>query len=316
MRREGRDRLDIDTGDDAVGRHHDFGLGVAGKAIAPGQSIVVPRHHDRGGALGGRGGLADHRHEVARLVELGEVGETGLGSGLGIGGTGREAGAVDALDGLVGSARITGEGHGIGVVGGLEVGPGGRDLADEVGVHEERQHAVIVAVPVAFSVLGRVRDRVPGRDLVGLDQAFGLGRGAEAETDVDHVGSLRAGIALVGLDGFDFIGRAGIRVQLVDGDARILGLEAFDHGAIAAPVVRQGDGGQLAFGLGGFVERGEVGLRRDGEGRSGEGRDRNRSDERILEDHSQVSLEFWLLVLTREEPLKPRFTYFGRVTAT
>ena len=61
-------------GDDAVGRHHDFGSGVARKAIAPGEDVVVPGDDDRGGALGHGGGLADHRNEVAGGIELGEVG--------------------------------------------------------------------------------------------------------------------------------------------------------------------------------------------------------------------------------------------------
>ena len=53
-----------------------------------------------------------------------------------------------------------------------------------------------------------------------------------------------------------------IELDLVIKGGGILGLEGLDHGAVAAPVVRQRDGGELAFGLGGFVKRGKVGLRR------------------------------------------------------
>ncbi len=42
-------------------------------------------------------------------------------------------------------------------------------------------------------------------DLVGLQQAIGLGRRAEGEADVDHVGRLRALVVLVGLDRLDLV---------------------------------------------------------------------------------------------------------------
>ena len=72
MRRVGADRLDVDAGDDARLRHDDVHRRVALEAVAVGERMVVPAHDDRRRALGERGRLADHRHEIARLVELGE----------------------------------------------------------------------------------------------------------------------------------------------------------------------------------------------------------------------------------------------------
>jgi hypothetical protein len=212
------------------------------------QRVVVPGDDDRGRALGERSRLADDRNEIARLVEFGEELEASF-AGLGashVARRWREASGINALDGLVGGARVTGESDRCWHSRLQQVGPILRAFLDDVLVHQEGQHAVIVAVPVAFGILGAVRDRIPGRDLVGLDQAFGLGGRAEGEADVDHVRSLRALVVLVGLDGFDFVARAGVGVEFVDGEA-VLGLEAFDDAAVAAPVVRQGDGGQLAF---------------------------------------------------------------------
>ena len=105
----------------------------------------------------------------------------------------------------------------------------------------EGQDAEVVAVPVAVRILELGIDRVPGRDLVGLDQLVGLGRVAEGDADVDDVRRLRAGVVLVGLDRLDLVAGAGVGVELVDREA-VLGLEAVDDRAVVAPVVGQGDG--------------------------------------------------------------------------
>ena len=158
---------------------------------------------------------------------------------------------------------------------------------DNVLVDAEGEHAVIVAIPEAFGILGVIGDVVPGGDLVGLEQAFILGLRAEGEADIEHVGGLRAGIADIGADGFELVGRAGIGIEFVDGDVGILGLEALDHAAIVAPGVGQGDDGELAFGLGGFIERVEVGLG-EGGGRNGKhGKHRNGCAEDSLDGHVQ-----------------------------
>ena len=73
------------------------------------------------------------------------------------------------------------------VLGLEQVGPVLRDVRDDLGVDLERQHAVVVAVPHPVGILGRVRDRVPGRDLVRLEQALRDGLRAEGQTDVDDV---------------------------------------------------------------------------------------------------------------------------------
>src|SRR3569623_3184424 len=105
----GRDRLDVHTGDDSIRRDHDLSLRIAGKAVLPGEGVVVPGGDDRGGALGDRGGLADYRHEVAGLVQVGEERQA-LGAGIGTGAaTVGEAGGVHRLDRLVGRTRVTGQ---------------------------------------------------------------------------------------------------------------------------------------------------------------------------------------------------------------
>ena len=167
-------------------------------------------------ALRQRRRLADDRHEVAVLVEFGEKLQTLLAGLGGVATRGRQPGGVDALDRLVRRARIAGERDRVLVVGAKQVRPILRRLLDDVGVHLERQHAVIVAVPVAVGILGAVGDRVPGRDLVGLQQPVLLGRRPEGQADVDHVRRLRAGVALVGLDRLDLVARAGVGIELVD----------------------------------------------------------------------------------------------------
>ncbi|MPM10105.1 hypothetical protein SDC9_56429 [bioreactor metagenome] len=258
MRRMGRDRLHVDTGKHARGRHHDLDRRVAGKRVTRGQRVVVPGHHDRRRALRKRAGLADHRNEVLRVVQLLEEAEALLAGVLaGLAALG-QARSEHRENRLVRGARVTRQRHLAGVVGFQQVGPVGRHGVNEVLVHHERHDAVIVAVPVAVGVLDGVRDLVPARDLVGLDQPFFLGLRAEAQTDVDHVGGLRAGVALVGADRLELVGRARVGVQLVHLDIGILGLEAVDHRTIAAPVMRQCDGGQHAFGLRRRLERGHV----------------------------------------------------------
>jgi hypothetical protein len=273
VRRKGADRLHVDAGDDAGLRNDDVDGRIALQRVAAGKRVVVPGHQDRRLALGKRRRLADDRHEIAGGVQLLEEVETsGAGSFAGGSATGKTSG-VDSLDGLVGGARVAGKGNGVGKFGLQQISPVGRRFLDEVLVHQEGEHAVVVAGPEAIGVLGAVRDRVPGGDLVGLDQAVGLGGRAEGQADVDDVGRLRALVVLVGLDGLDLVAGAGIGVEFVDGDVRILRLEAGDDVAVATPVMRQGDGGELAF----LLRRGNQfihGLgRRDSRGRhEGDGR--------------------------------------------
>jgi hypothetical protein len=253
MRCKRADRLDVDAGHDARLRHDDVDRWVALEDVLPAEAVVIPRDDDRGRALRERGGLADDRHEVARLVEVGEelqARRAGIGSGSRATGHARR---VDRRDRLVGRARIAGKGDAVLEVGAEKIGPIGRARLDDVLVHDEREHAVVVAVPGAVGVLGRVRDRVPGRDLVGREEAVGLRRGTEGQTDVDDVGRLRAGVALVGLDRLDFVAGAGVGVQFIHLEA-VLRLEAVDHRAVSAPVVRQRDRRQRSFLLGGCDE--------------------------------------------------------------
>jgi SAM-dependent methyltransferase len=61
------------------------------------------------------------------------------------------------------------------VVGAEQVRPISRRFLHDVLVHLEGEDAVIIAVPAAVRVLRRIRDRRPGRDLIGLDQGVLLG---------------------------------------------------------------------------------------------------------------------------------------------
>jgi len=79
------------------------------------------------------------------------------------------------------------------------------NLAHQIGIDLEGQHAVVVAIPVAFGVFGAVRNGGPGGYFVGLDQAGRLGRRAEGEADVDGVGGLRAFVVFVGLNGLNLV---------------------------------------------------------------------------------------------------------------
>ncbi len=257
MRREGADPLDVDARDHAVAGHHHLERRVAVQRVAAGQRVVVPPDHDRRGALGDGAGLADRRDEVAHLVELGEEVEpllAGVAAGFAAGG---ETGGVDAEDRLVGRARVAGEGHRVGIFWLQQILPAAGHRVDDVLVHREAEHAVVVTVPATVGVLHVVRNVVPGGDLVGLHQPLLLGGRPEGEAHVDHVGRLRTLVVLVGADRLELVGGAGVGIELVDLDA-VLGLEPLDHAAVAAPVVRQGDGCHRPLRLGSGDQRLEI----------------------------------------------------------
>src|SRR5690606_23411261 len=111
----GRDCLDIDAGDHAVGRNDDIERRVAVHAVTLGEQVVVPVDGDRGGALGDRSGFGVDRNEIAGGVEFLEELQAGIG-GAGSIRTGRNTGRVDGYDGVVGGARIAGEGDLVGIV--------------------------------------------------------------------------------------------------------------------------------------------------------------------------------------------------------
>ena len=252
MRRVGADRLHVHPTEPTRLRDDDGDGRVALERILVGEGVVRPRDDDRGIARGDACRLGLDRHEVAHVVELLEEVETG--SRIVERPTGCDAGRPDSRDGLVRCGRVTGESD-LALVFGLEqIAPVLRDVGHLGGVDLEGEHAVVVAVPHAAGILGRGRDRIPGRDLVGLEVSSRDALRAERETDVDDVRRGGALVGLVGLDGGDLVLRATVRVELVDLDAVLRG-EAGQQLAIVAPGVRQGDRGQVALRLRGIDER-------------------------------------------------------------
>src|SRR6185436_18758023 len=126
-------------------------------------------------------------------------------------------------DGLVGDGRVAGQSHLVLVLRLEQVGPILGNVLDDGRVHFEREDAVVVAVPGAVRVLGGGGDGVPGRDLVRLDQAIGLGGRPEGQADVDDVRSLGTLVVLVRLDRLDLVAGAAVGVQAVDRNAVLRG---------------------------------------------------------------------------------------------
>src|SRR5262249_10257724 len=125
-----------------------------------------------------------------------------------------------------------------------------RRVFDGVGIDFHGHYAVIVAVPITVGVFGGIRDGSPGGNLVGLDQFGIFGLRAERQTNIDYIRGLGAFVLGVGFNGFDFITGAAVRIKLVDLQTIFL-LETGNQITITAPVVRQSNGGQGAFLLGG-----------------------------------------------------------------
>ena len=203
-----------------------------------------------------RARLADDRYEVARIVQRFEEVQPCLAGFFTRCSPGRHACRQNSQDCLVRRARITRQRHLSCIFGLQKISPILRHILDEVLVHDKGHHTVIVAIPMTIGVLDAIRNFVPGGNFVGLRQTLGLGGRTEGKAHVDDVGGLRALVVLVGLDRFDLVGGPGVGVQLVDGDFRILGLEAVDDSAVSAPVMRQRDGRQRAFGLGSGLDLG------------------------------------------------------------
>ncbi len=247
MWRKGADRLGVHAGEPAVGRDDDLDRGIVLQGDLVGQREVRPRDDDGRLARHHQSLLGDDRDEVAGFLQLLEEVEAGLG--IVERATVGEGGRVDRLDGLVRGRRVAGQGDRVLVVGLEEVGPVLRDGLDDLGVDLEREDTVVVAVPGPVSVLDRRIDRVPRRNLVVHEQAVGLGLRAERDPDVDDVRGLRTLVRLIGLDRLDLVAGPAVRVQLVELDSALLD-EAVEHGAVVAPVVRQGDRGQVGLGVG------------------------------------------------------------------
>ena len=253
MRRIGADRLQVHAAQPSAGRNHRLYRRVALEAVRPRQRVVVPGDPHRRLTLRHRAVVGDHRHQVPRLVHLGKVVQTRLRIVQRT--TVRQRRRIHRQDRLVRGARVARHPHRRRKLWLQQVGPVLWRFGNDVLVDHERQHAVVVAVPVPVRILHLVRDRVPGRDLVRRNQPFRLRLGPKREAHVDHVRRLRPFVALVRPDRFHLIPRTGVRVQFVHRQA-VLGLETVDHLAIVAPVVRQGNRRQLPFCLRRFDQLG------------------------------------------------------------
>ena len=248
MRCISADRLNVNASNNARLWNHGFNFRIALKRIAVGESVVIPADDDWGRALCQRSGLADDRNEVAIGIEFLVEFKALLASFYTWFRTACDTCSVNTEDCLSGNAWITSESNRIGIIALEQVFPILWDVLNDVLIHFESENTVIVAIPVSFSILGAIRNFVPGCNLVRLDQTVFLGGGAESKADVNNVRSLWTLVILVGLDGFDFVARTRIWVQFVDLET-ILVFEALDDFAVAAPIMRESDGGQFAFGL-------------------------------------------------------------------
>ena len=258
----GADRLAVEAAVDAgLGDRHGIGR-VAGEALLVGQVQVVPDDGDRRGALGDVGRQGVGRDVVAGLLELGEEVDARLDvvERAAVG----ERRGHDGREGVVGRARVAVD-RDLALVARVEkIGPVLRRSLLHVSVGAERDHAVVVAVPVAGRVFHAVGDRGPGLHEVRRVEAAGLAGSGERRTDVDHVG--RARLTLEGRDRLVLLGRRAVGVGVVDGDP-VLRLEPADDRPVVGPVGRQGDGVDLALGLGRRFEVGDATGRKRGRGR-------------------------------------------------
>ena len=166
-----------------------------------------------------------------------------------------EKAGPDGGDGLVGRGRVAGQGDLVLVLGLEQVGPVLRDVRDDLGVDLERQDAVVVAVPDAVGVLGGLRDRVPGRDLVRLEEVLGDALRAEARPTSTTSGACGPGLALLALMASisSFEPPSGLSPLI---GIPYLAVNPSMSCTVVAPVARQRDGVQAAFGLG----RGDEGV--------------------------------------------------------
>ncbi len=266
-------------------------LGIALQAVLPGEQVVVPGRDDAGLA-GGKSRLAGvDRYEQALGVEVLEEGEAGVRRLGRIAARRRKTCRPDALDGAVVLARIAGQGEQRAAVL-VEISPAlGATAGDEVVVDHERQHTVVAGNPVAIRILGLCRDLVERCDLIWLYELLLDRLRTETEADVDDIGGLRAGVALVRLDGFEFVGRAAFFIDRVEGDARILLHEGIFGAAVIAPVTRRRDDGDAAFFLGCVVERRQIGRRECRDGGAQQGHQRHRSGEDGFHVHARLPWE-------------------------
>src|SRR5262249_30055899 len=113
--------------------------------------------------------------------------------------------------------------------------------------------SVVITKPEAIGVFERIRDCVPGGDLIGLEQSSVFGFLAPGEAYVDHVWILRSFVASVGLDGFNFFSGTALWIQVVKCfDERIFRLKSCLDFAIVCPVIGESDNREFAFLGGGF----------------------------------------------------------------
>ena len=133
-----------------------------------------------------------------------------------------------------------------------KVGPGLRNILDDVGVHFEGQNAIVIYKIEASGVFATL-DGIPGGNLIGSEQVWagGVLSGSQrtiCSTNIENIRGLWAFILHVIFDGLDLISGTAIRIDILNLDA-IFGGEIVHHIAIIAPIAGQGDDGQVTFSL-------------------------------------------------------------------
>src|SRR5450432_169150 len=219
--------------------------GVLGlRVVTVGECIEIPTEGNRNFTLLHQSSLNHSAVQVAScsqlLKELQTRGRVVQGT------TVRQRGCPHGVYCLAGRGRISTEADHALIFGLQQVGPIQRNILNYIRVDFKRHSAVVVTPIKTIGVLQGVRDRVPGRNLVGLEQPSGFGLFSPNKAYVNDVRVLRASIASVSLDSGDFVTGTAIGVEVTNLQT-VLGEEGLFDFAIVCPVVGERDDVQATF---------------------------------------------------------------------
>ena len=165
-----------------------------------------------------------------------------------LGGVGRAAGEprrIDAHRRLVRGARVARERDGALELGFVQIRPVGRRRLHDVRCSPRRPARRNSRRSSSPRRLSPRRESCPrSRPCRACSRPSALADGPNDRPTSITSGACGPLLLLVGLDRLDFVARAAVGVQLVDRDA-VFRLEAVDQRAVAAPVARQRDDGEL-----------------------------------------------------------------------